>query len=67
MMLLRVIGCSYRDTPVAVRERLAFDDGQLLQSLEELEPVLHTREGPLAFRKLGVSPEQAKRLIQELL
>jgi 2-oxoglutarate ferredoxin oxidoreductase subunit beta len=38
-----------------------------LQSLEELEPVLHTGEGPLAFRKLGVSPEQAKRLIQELL
>jgi 2-oxoglutarate ferredoxin oxidoreductase subunit beta len=38
-----------------------------LQSLEDLEPVLHTGEGPLAFRKLGVSPEQAKRLIQELL
>ena len=38
-----------------------------LQSLEELEPVLHTGEGPLAFRKLGISPEQAKRLIQELL
>ena len=32
-----------------------------LQSLEELEPVLHTGEGPLAFRQLGISPEQAKR------
>jgi len=29
--------------------------------------VLHTGEGPLAFRKLGVSAEQAKMLIQELL
>jgi hypothetical protein len=29
--------------------------------------VLHTCEGPLAFRKLGISPEQAQRLIQELL
>jgi hypothetical protein len=28
---------------------------------------LHTGEGPLAFRNLGVSPEQAKSLIQELL
>jgi hypothetical protein len=38
-----------------------------LQTLEDLEPVLHTGEGPLAFRRLGISPEQAKRLIQELL
>jgi hypothetical protein len=38
-----------------------------LESLEDLGPVLHTGEGPLAFRKLGISPEQAKRLIQELL
>jgi len=38
-----------------------------LQSLEDLEPVLHTGEGPLAFRNLGISPEQSKRLIQELL
>jgi hypothetical protein len=38
-----------------------------LESLEDLEPVLHTGEGPLGFRKLGISPEQAKRLIQELL
>jgi 2-oxoglutarate ferredoxin oxidoreductase subunit beta len=38
-----------------------------LQSLEDLEPVLHTGEGPLAFRKLGISPEQSKPLIQELL
>jgi 2-oxoglutarate/2-oxoacid ferredoxin oxidoreductase subunit beta len=39
-----------------------------LPTLEDLEPVLHTGEGPLAFRKdLAVSPEQAKSLIQELL
>jgi 2-oxoglutarate ferredoxin oxidoreductase subunit beta len=38
-----------------------------LGSLEDLEPVLHTGEGPLAFRPLGISPEQAKGLIQELL
>jgi 2-oxoglutarate ferredoxin oxidoreductase subunit beta len=38
-----------------------------LPSLEELEPVLHTSEGPLAFRRLGISPEQARRVIQELL
>jgi hypothetical protein len=29
--------------------------------------VLHTGEGPLAFRPLGISPEHAQRLIQELL
>jgi hypothetical protein len=34
----------------------------------ELEPVLHTGEGPLAFRSnIGIAPEQAKALIQELL
>ncbi|HEY5914347.1 MAG TPA: 2-oxoacid:ferredoxin oxidoreductase subunit beta [Verrucomicrobiae bacterium] len=38
-----------------------------LPSLEELEPVLHDGAGPLAFRKLGISPEQAESLIQELL
>jgi len=38
-----------------------------LDSLEDLEPVLHTGEGPLAFRPLGISPEQAKDLVQELL
>jgi 2-oxoglutarate/2-oxoacid ferredoxin oxidoreductase subunit beta len=37
-----------------------------LPSLEELEPVLD-EGGPLAFRKLGVSDEQAKALIAELL
>jgi 2-oxoglutarate/2-oxoacid ferredoxin oxidoreductase subunit beta len=36
-------------------------------TLEEQEPVLHTGEGPLALRKLGISPEQAQALIQELL
>jgi 2-oxoglutarate ferredoxin oxidoreductase subunit beta len=38
-----------------------------LPSLEDLEPVLHTGEGPLACRKLGVSSEQAQALIAELL
>ena len=38
-----------------------------MESLEDLEPVLHTGEGPLAFRKLGISSEQAKSLIQELI
>jgi 2-oxoglutarate/2-oxoacid ferredoxin oxidoreductase subunit beta len=38
-----------------------------LPTLEAQEPVLHTGEGPLAWRKLGISCEQAKALIQELL
>ncbi len=38
-----------------------------LPSLEELEPVLHDGNGPLAFRKLGITDEQAQALIQELL
>jgi 2-oxoglutarate ferredoxin oxidoreductase subunit beta len=38
-----------------------------LPSLEDLEPVLHTGEGPIAFRNLGISPEHGKRLIHELL
>ena len=38
-----------------------------LPSLEALEPVLHDGSGPLAFRKLGISDEQAQSLIQELL
>jgi len=37
-----------------------------LPSLEELEPVLE-HGGPLAFRELGVSGEQSKALIAELL
>ena len=37
-----------------------------LPSLEELEPVLD-QGGPLAFRKLGISDEQAQALIGELL
>jgi glutamyl-tRNA reductase len=35
-MLLRVVGCSYRNTPVAVRERLAFDGPKLPSALDEL-------------------------------
>jgi 2-oxoglutarate/2-oxoacid ferredoxin oxidoreductase subunit beta len=38
-----------------------------LPTLEELEPVLHTGEGPLGYRKLGISSDQTKTLIQELL
>ncbi len=38
-----------------------------LPSLEELEPVLHDGQGPLAFRKLGVTTEQAQAIIKELL
>ncbi len=38
-----------------------------LPSLEELEPVLHTGEGPLAFRELGISSDNAKGLVAELL
>ncbi len=38
-----------------------------LPSLEDLEPVLHDGEGPLAWRKLGISKEQADAVIQELL
>lgn len=38
-----------------------------LPSLEELEPVLHDGNGPLAFRKLGITDEQAQTLIKELL
>ena len=38
-----------------------------LPSLEDLEPVLHDGNGPLAGRKLGISKEQADALIQEML
>jgi 2-oxoglutarate ferredoxin oxidoreductase subunit beta len=38
-----------------------------LPSLEDLEPVLHDGHGPLAFRKLGISKEEADALIKELL
>ncbi len=38
-----------------------------LPSLEDLEPVLHDGDGPLAHRKLGISREHAEALIQELL
>lgn len=35
-MNLLAIGCSYRTTPVEVRERLAFDDEQISRALNEL-------------------------------
>jgi glutamyl-tRNA reductase len=35
-MNLLAIGCSYRTTPVEVRERLAFDDGQIGRALDLL-------------------------------
>jgi len=38
-----------------------------LPSLDELEPVLHDGNGPLAYRKLGIAPEQARGLVKELL
>lgn len=38
-----------------------------LPSLEDQEPVLHDGQGPLAYRKLGISPEKAQEVIKELL
>jgi len=38
-----------------------------LPSLEDLEPVLHDGNGPLAHRKLGIAAEQAQALVTELL
>jgi glutamyl-tRNA reductase len=35
-MMLAVIGCSYRNAPVAVREHLAFDPARMARALEEL-------------------------------
>ncbi len=37
-----------------------------LPALEDLEPVLHDGNGPLAYRKLGISDEQAEALVEEL-
>src|SRR5262249_32292041 len=37
VVLLRfVIGCSYRNTPIALRERLAFDGAKLAAALDEI-------------------------------
>ena len=36
-------------------------------SAEDLEPVLHTGEGPLGFRKLGIASADAEQLVAELL
>jgi 2-oxoglutarate ferredoxin oxidoreductase subunit beta len=38
-----------------------------LPSLEDLEPVLHDGQGPLAWRKLGIGKAEADALIKELL
>ena len=35
-MMLSVIGCSFRNTPVAVREHLALDAPKLAHALDEL-------------------------------
>lgn len=35
-MMLLVVGCNYRQTPIELRERLAFDDAKLARGLEEL-------------------------------
>ena len=37
-----------------------------LSSLNDLEPVL-SEGGPLAFRPLGLSPDQSNRLISEMM
>src|SRR5262249_41448520 len=37
LMLLLVVGCSYRNSPVAVRERLAFTPEQVAAALGDLE------------------------------
>jgi 2-oxoglutarate ferredoxin oxidoreductase subunit beta len=38
-----------------------------LPSLEAQEPVLQDGNGPLAWRKLGITNEQRKALVQELM
>lgn len=38
-----------------------------LPTLEDLEPVLHDGQGPMAWRKLGISKTEADALIKELL
>lgn len=39
-----------------------------LPTLEELEPVLHTSEGPLGYRRdIAIPADQAKALVNELL
>ena len=38
-----------------------------LPALEDLEPVLHDGNGPMAFRKLGISDDDAQALVKELL
>jgi 2-oxoglutarate ferredoxin oxidoreductase subunit beta len=39
----------------------------VLPSLEDLEPVLHDGNGPMALRQLGITNDQAQELIKELL
>ncbi len=36
-MMLLAVGCNFRETPVALRERLGFDGDQLLRALDEIE------------------------------
>lgn len=35
-MMLLVVGCNFKNTPIEVRERLAFSPGQLAEALDEL-------------------------------
>ena len=42
-MILLAVGCSYRTTPVDVRERLAFNDDQLARALDALTTRLRLR------------------------
>jgi len=36
-MMLLAVGCNFRETPVALRERLAFDGDKLLRALDEID------------------------------
>src|SRR5262245_10302296 len=65
-MNLLAVGCSYRTTPVAVREQLAFTDEQITRALEQLGRLGHEAvilstcnraEGYLAPRA-GAPPDQ---------
>ena len=44
-MMLLAVGCNFRDTPIALRERLAFDDNKLLLALDQPKGALPTAVG----------------------
>jgi glutamyl-tRNA reductase len=47
-MILLAVGCSFRTTPVGLRERLAFDDAALGRALDQLK-------GPLGYEAVVLS------------